>query len=102
MTALAPAQRFGLADRKGAIRPGLDADLAHHDAAADWTVEGSAFHRLGKWSAFDGFVCHGKVARTMIRGVTVYEEGENRVAPGFGHFLTRRRVNAGYPRREDG
>ena len=102
MTALAPARRFGLADRKGAIRPGLDADLAFYDMAADWTVEGAAFRGLGKWSAFDGFVCHGKVVRTMIRGVTVYEDGESLVAPGFGQFLTRCRVDAGSPRREHG
>jgi allantoinase len=33
--------------------------------------------------------CQGKVVRTIIRGVTVFSEGEMQVEPGFGQFQTR-------------
>jgi allantoinase len=87
MTATAPAQRFGLADRKGAIRLGLDADLAFYDPAARWTVRGADFRGFGTWSPFEGVECQGRVVRTMLRGTTVYADGRFPVAPGFGQFL---------------
>jgi allantoinase len=96
MTATAPAQRFGLADRKGAIRIGLDADLAFYDPLARWTVRGAAFRGFGTWSAFEGMECHGRVVRTMVRGTTVYNDGQFEVVPGFGQFLapsTRTRLS---------
>lgn len=87
MTATAPALRFGLADRKGAIAIGLDADLAFYDPAAQWTVRGAAFRGFGTWSAFEGMACHGRVVRTLVRGTTVYDDGQIKVAPGFGRFV---------------
>jgi allantoinase len=92
MTATAPARRFGLADRKGAIRLGLDADLAFYDPAARWTVQGAAFRGFGTWSAFEGMECLGRVVRTMVRGTTVYGDGRFQVAPGFGRFLAPRKA----------
>jgi allantoinase len=91
MTATAPARTFGLADRKGAIRVGLDADLALYDPDAEWTVRGEAFRGLGRWSAFDGMVCRGRVTRTLVRGTTVFNDGAIEVDPGHGHFVTRSR-----------
>jgi allantoinase len=91
MTAAAPARRFGLDDRKGAIRLGLDADLAFYDPAARWTVRGAAFRGFGTWSAFEGMECQGRVVRTTLRGTTVYDDGRFPVAPGFGQFLAPQR-----------
>ncbi|MBP2168959.1 allantoinase [Erwinia toletana] len=89
MTASGPAQAFHLWPQKGAIALGADADLAFYDPEASWTVTGENFHGLGKWSAFEGMHCQGKVVRTLIRGITVFRDGEMQVAPGFGQFLTR-------------
>lgn len=36
------------------------------------------------WSPFDGWEVYGKVKRTFIRGVKVYENGKVLVNPGFG------------------
>jgi allantoinase len=94
MTAGEPARRFGLADRKGMIAVGMDADLAFYDPAARWTVRGERFRGLGRWSAFEGMECQGQVVRTMVRGVTVYRDGNPHVAPGHGRFLRRRRAAA--------
>jgi allantoinase len=92
MTATAPARRFGLADRKGAIRLGLDADLVFYDPGARWTVRGAAFRGFATWSAFEGMECQGRVVRTILRGTTVFHDGQFPVAPGFGQFLAPRRV----------
>ncbi|EIC83805.1 dihydroorotase family protein [Serratia sp. M24T3] len=89
MTATGPAKTFGLYPRKGAIRIGSDADLAFYNPQQVWTVKGADFYGLGKWSAFEGLNCQGKVAMTMIRGVMVYKDGKTQVEPGFGQFITR-------------
>ncbi|MEG3134006.1 amidohydrolase family protein [Rouxiella sp. T17] len=89
MTATGPAKTFGLYPRKGTISIGSDADLAFYNPNEGWTVKGAAFHGLGKWSAFEGLHCQGKVVMTLIRGVPVYQDGKIQVAPGFGQFITR-------------
>lgn len=89
MTASGPAKAFHLWPQKGAIALGADADLAFYDPQANWQVAGEKFKGLGKWSAFEGMDCQGKVVRTLIRGVTVFRDGEMQVEPGFGQFLTR-------------
>jgi len=89
MTASGPAKAFQLWGKKGAIAPGFDADLVFYDAQQSWTVEGGKFQGLGKWSAFEGMRCQGKVVRTLIRGVTVYQDDRIQVEPGFGQFVTR-------------
>ena len=91
MTATAPARHFGLADRKGSIAIGRDADLALYDPGARWTVRGEAFRGLAKWSAFEGMQCEGRVVRTLVRGTTVHRDGAVQVAPGHGQFVTRSR-----------
>jgi len=89
MTASGPAKAFQLWGKKGAIAPGFDADLVFYDAQQSWIVEGATFQGLGKWSAFEGMRCQGKVVRTLIRGVTVYQDDQMQVDPGFGQFVTR-------------
>lgn len=89
MTASGPARAFQLWGRKGAIALGFDADLAFYDPQQSWEVKGANFRGYGKWSAFEGLRCQGKVVRTLIRGVTVFAGGELQVAPGFGEFITR-------------
>lgn len=89
MTATGPAKTFGLYPRKGAIAVGFDADLAFYNPHQRWTVKGAEFYGLGKWSAFEGLHCEGKVQMTMIRGAMVYQDGKVQVAPGFGEFITR-------------
>jgi allantoinase len=90
MTATEPARIFGLDDRKGAIALGLDADLVFYAPDRPWTVRGADFHGAGRWSAFEGMTCKAAVARTMVRGTTVFLDGQARVEPGFARFQPRR------------
>jgi hypothetical protein len=40
------------------------------------------------WSPFEGRKIQARVVRTLLRGQTVYANGEIRVGAGFGRFLS--------------
>jgi dihydroorotase-like cyclic amidohydrolase len=75
--------------RKGTILPGSDADLALYDLDAEWTVDPRE-QQFSKnpWSPFEGRAVRGKVVRTIVRGRTVYCDGEITADPGYGAFLS--------------
>jgi len=86
----APSRRFGLADRKGSIKPGLDADLVLVDLDSTWQVRGAELFSKAPGTAFEGADVKAKVVRTLVRGRTVFEANGQRgriaVEPGFGRF----------------
>jgi allantoinase len=82
-----PAQRFGLAARKGRIALGADADFAILDPRQPYTVDAQGSYSSAKWSPYDGWTTQGRVVRTILRGRTIYD-GEKVVAgAGTGQFL---------------
>jgi len=90
ITSLAAARRFGLDDRKGAIEPGMDADLTFIDPKKKWKVNGADFLSKGKLTPFEGMEFTGRIVRTMCRGATVFEDGKGiTVTPGYGNFVRR-------------
>ncbi len=80
----AAARRYGLADRKGAIAVGKDADLVLVDAEATWIVRGAQSCSKGKVTPFEGRELRGRVLKTLVRGTTVYDAERGIVTPG-GH-----------------
>lgn len=90
VTSGAAAARYGLSDRKGALRVGMDGDCVLIDPRATWKVVGEKLLSKGKVTPFDGMELTGRVARTIVRGRTVYDQDRGIVAePGSGRFLTR-------------
>ena len=86
-------KRYDFFDRKGSIEVGKDADLVLMDSRVDWTVKASEFLSKGKLSPFEGRTFRGRVARTLVRGVTVYEYGKGIMADGgHGRFITPERA----------
>lgn len=88
----APARRFGLYPRKGAILPGSDADLVLVDLASSWHVHGADFFQKAPGTAYEGYAVRASVRRTLVRGRSVYvdgSEGEPRilVEAGYGQFV---------------
>lgn len=71
----APARLAGLAGRKGAIAPGMDADLVAWDPDATATVDPAALHHRHKVSPWCGRTLRGVVRATWIRGAKVAENG---------------------------
>jgi allantoinase len=83
------ARIVGLYPRKGSLLPGADADVVLVDLDAEWTVDAKA-QQFSKnpWSPFEGRKPRAKIVRTLVRGESVYAEGEILAEPGFGRFLS--------------
>ncbi|HJW75147.1 MAG TPA: allantoinase AllB [Thermoleophilia bacterium] len=87
-----PARRFGLYPKKGAIRPGSDADLVFVDLDAPWQVRGAELFSKAPGTAYEGSIVKARVRRTLVRGRSVFVDpdgsgGRILVDPGFGAFL---------------
>ncbi|HEX8068611.1 MAG TPA: allantoinase AllB [Pyrinomonadaceae bacterium] len=73
--AAAPARLVGLEARKGAIRPGCDADLCVFHPEAVTRVAPDVLQHRHKLTPYAGHVLRGAVAATYLRGVKIYERG---------------------------
>jgi len=74
------ARVAGLQDRKGAIAVGKDADLVlfRPDAPVEWP---HTLHHRHKLTPYEGRALTGIVERTILRGRTIYHDGEFADAP---------------------
>lgn len=87
-----PAERFGLAGRKGRLAAGYDADIVLLDPEREWTLAPAAVRTRSGRSPYAGRTFQGAVVRTLVRGVTVYADGEITGAPGHGRFCAAERA----------
>ena len=90
VTAGNAAHRFRLPG-KGEIEIGNDADLALVDLAWNGAVELDDLHYRHRFSAYAGQPIRGRVARTLLRGQTVFADGAFATEP-LGRLLTPGRV----------
>jgi dihydroorotase (multifunctional complex type) len=83
------ARTVGLYPRKGTLLPGADADIAVYDLEHEWVVDAKA-QQFSKnpWSPFDGRRARARVVRTLVRGETVFADGQIVSEPGSGRFLS--------------
>ncbi len=85
-----PAERYGLAPAKGAIRVGADADLVLVDPTATWTVERTEIVSRAGWSPFEGRTFRGRAVATFLRGEEIaangkcHERRSGKFLPGMG------------------
>lgn len=70
-----PAKLAGLAQRKGTIAPGQDADLVIVDPDREFTVDPSRLYHRHAITPYDGARLLGVVETTMLRGEIVYDNG---------------------------
>lgn len=71
----APARAFGVADRKGAIAVGLDADVVVVDMDAEAVLTAESLLSRGKVSVWEGRRIRGLPVMTFLRGGLVTENG---------------------------
>ena len=71
-----PAERYGLAPAKGAIRVGADADLVLIEPNSTWTVERSDILSKAGWSPFEGRTFRGRTVATYLRGKEIAANGK--------------------------
>ena len=72
----APARQVGLAQRKGLISIGRDADLVIWNPDREFRVESSLIHHRHKLTPYAGEILHGVVEKTFLRGQMVYDDGD--------------------------
>jgi allantoinase len=84
-----PARLFGLYPQKGTIQPGTDADLVVADLDKEWSLTAEQLFSKNKFSAYVGSTFKGRVERTLVRGKTVYQDGQIVAEPGYGKLLRR-------------
>jgi allantoinase len=85
-----PADLVGLADRKGAIAPGRDADLVIFDPDAEFVVTPKTLRHRHKATPYLGHRLRGVIETTYLRGRKIYDHGEFVGAPA-GQLLERPR-----------
>jgi len=90
----APAARFGLAPRKGALTAGADADLVLVDPGGSWDVSPQTLHDRHRLSPLAGRRLRGRVVRTLLRGRTIAVDGAP-VGEPCGRVLRRGAEAAG-------
>jgi allantoinase len=83
-----PAALAGIADRKGAIAAGRDADFVVFDPHGVFTVDSGILHHRHKATPYMGRKLSGLVEATIVRGRPVYVRGEFFGGPA-GQMLKR-------------
>jgi dihydropyrimidinase len=83
-----PARIFGLS-KKGAIAPGMDADIVLFDPTETYTVTAADNASEADFSIYEGREVTGRVKKTFSRGELVVDDGEIVGTPGHGEFVPR-------------
>ena len=84
----APARLAGLSSRKGALRPGLDADLVLFHPEQTFHVEQPRLQHRHKLTPYAGAELKGVVEATYLRGRRVYD-ASGFATPAAGELLAR-------------
>ena len=71
-----PAALAGLTATKGAIAAGRDADLVIWDPDEEFLVDPAALEHRHPVTPYSGLRFRGRVHRTILRGSTIYHQGE--------------------------
>jgi dihydroorotase (multifunctional complex type) len=86
----APARQYGLWPRKGALRPGADADLLLIDPGSERTLRNEDVRSKAGWTPYAGRRVRGRVVAAWLRGEQVADDGapvgerRGRFVPGAG------------------
>ncbi|MBO9514513.1 MAG: amidohydrolase family protein [Variovorax sp.] len=89
LVAANPARIFGIDDRKGALRPGMDADITLVDLNLERQVRHEELLSYSDYSIYDGWTFKGWAVETILRGKTVMQGGKLTGSPGDGRYLFR-------------
>jgi allantoinase len=84
------AERFGLAGRKGGLAEGAEADCVLVDLGASAPLAAADLFYRHQHSPYAGMTLRGRVTRTILRGQTVFRDGQPVGAPA-GRLVTPQR-----------
>jgi dihydroorotase len=83
-----PARIFGLFPRKGALRPGSDADLVIVDPASPMQIANADQASKAGRTPFDGWVTPATLRMTLLHGEVVMKDGKMIGAAARGRFVS--------------
>jgi dihydropyrimidinase len=89
LTSEGPARCLGCYPRKGAVRPGSDADLVIVDLAAERVLSPGVLHGRSDYCLYGGLRVRGWPVMTIANGKVVVEDGEFAGERGAGRFVAR-------------
>ena len=92
-TSAGAAARFGLSARKGALAPGMDADIIVVDPEGSYAVKGTRLLSKGTLTPFEGMRLDGSIAATWLRGRMIWDGRKADSAANAEIGIT---VDAGY------
>lgn len=75
VTSANAAKRYGLFPVKGSLKVGSDADFTLISLTEDTFIAEKNLHSKGKYSPFNGMKFNGRIIKTIVRGQTVFENG---------------------------
>jgi allantoinase len=87
MTSSNPARIFGLGGKKGDLAPGCDADIVLVDPGAHSVLAADDLFYRNRHSAYIGSMMGGAVTRTLLRGLTIFADGQIMDGAPSGQFL---------------
>ncbi|TDG43060.1 hypothetical protein AWZ03_010524 [Drosophila navojoa] len=87
ITSTNAAKIFNIYPKKGRIANGSDADIVIWDPQATRTISKDTHHHACDFNIFEGQTVHGVPEYVLVRGRICVENGELRVAEGFGRFV---------------
>jgi allantoinase len=90
-----PAEFAGLAERKGRIAPGYDADLVVFDDSADFVITSDIIKYRHKITPYEGRTVKGVIDKTLVRGRPVYADGDMVGTPAGQAILGQANLRAG-------
>ena len=82
-----PARIFRLSHRKGALRPGLDADIVIYDPRGESTLTDGEQATIGGFTPYRGMKVTGRVRDTLVRGRIIVRDGELVGPRGWGRYV---------------
>jgi dihydropyrimidinase len=98
LSCTSPAKIFGMANQKGTIARGLDADILLWDPNADYTITAATQCMATDYNMFEGWKVKGNAAKVFSRGELVVDNttqpGKFLGKTGRGRFV-KREANAG-------
>jgi dihydroorotase-like cyclic amidohydrolase len=82
------ARKFGFFNRKGSLEIGKDADIYIVNPNDSFVVTSKNFFSKGRFSPFEQMIFNGKIIKTFVRGVKVFDSKTNFVGKaGYGKFI---------------
>ncbi|ORE95482.1 dihydropyrimidinase [Stappia sp. 22II-S9-Z10] len=97
LTATAPAQIYNIADRKGSIAIGKDADLAIWDTEKEVTFTDETMADATGYTPYVGMTVKGWPTTVVRRGDVIVDDGKLTGTAGTGQFLPRTGGKAAAP-----